>query len=138
MTDETAGHFIRRFLDTYEEHDLDTLWTFYSPDCRFPVLERFDIEPSWENYKVFMETFIDAFPDVHHTIEKLMTDGDSIWALYTMTGTHLGPVRGVQPTGKQVRYPLVAMYRVADGLITEADLVSDGLRMMRQIGGAPE
>jgi len=80
MTDETAGHFIRRFLDTYEEHDLDTLWTFYSPDCRFPVLERFDIEPSWENYKVFMETFIDAFPDVHHTIEKLMTDGDSIWA----------------------------------------------------------
>ena len=136
-TAETPERFIRRFLDTYEEHDLDTLWTFYSPDCRFPILERFDIEPSWERYKLFMETFIDAFPDVHHTIEKLVTDGDSIWALYTMTGTPLGPLRGVQPTGKQVRYPIVAMYRVADGLITEADFVSDDLRMMRQVGGEP-
>jgi len=44
-TDETPERFIRRFLDTYEEHDLDRLWTFYSADCRFPVLERFNIEP---------------------------------------------------------------------------------------------
>ncbi len=137
-TDETPERFIRRFLDTYEEHDLDRLWTFYSADCRFPVLERFNIEPSWERYKIFMTNFIDAFPDVHHTIEKLVTDSDNIWALYTMTGTHHGPLRGVQPTGKRVRYPIVAMYRVADGLITEADFVSDDLSMMRQIGGLPE
>jgi len=58
-----------------------------------------------------------------------------IWALHTMTGTHRGPLRGVQPTGRQVRYPIVAMYRVANGLITEAGFVSDDLRMMRQIGG---
>lgn len=117
---------------------LDRLWTFYSADCCFPVLERFNIEPSWERYKIFMTTFIDAFPDVHHTIEKLVSDGDSIWALYTMTGTHHGPLRGVQPSGRQVHYPIVAMYRVADGLITEADFVSDDLSMMRQIGGLPE
>jgi len=61
----------------------------------------------------------------------------NIWALYTMTGTHLGPLRGVQPTGRQVRYPIVAMYRVAAGLIVETDFVSDDLRMMRQIGGVP-
>lgn len=136
-TDDTPASFIRRFLDTYERHDLDTLWSFYSPDCTFPVLQRFGIEASWERYKVFMKTFIDAFPDIHHTIEKVVTDDDNIWALYTMTGTHRGPLRGVQPTGRQVRYPIVAMYRVADGLITEADFVADDLRMMRQIGALP-
>jgi steroid delta-isomerase-like uncharacterized protein len=136
-TDNTPAHFIRDFLDTYERHDLDTLWTIYSPKCSFPVLERFGIEPSLDNYKGFMATFIDAFPDVHHTIENLLSDGDRIWALYTMTGTHRGLLRGVPGTGKQVRYPIVAMYRVADGLITEADFVSDDLRMMRQIGALP-
>jgi len=136
-TDNTPAHFIRDFLDTYERHDLDTLWTIYSPKCSFPVLERFGIEPSLDNYKGFMATFIDAFPDVHHTIENLLSDGDRIWALYTMTGTHRGLLRGVPGTGKQVRYPIVAMDRVADGLITEADFVSDDLRMMRQIGALP-
>jgi predicted ester cyclase len=43
----------------------------------------------------------------------------------------------MEPTGKQVRYPIVAMYRVARGLITEADFVSDDLRMMRQLGALP-
>lgn len=54
-----------------------------------------------------------------------------------MTGTHRGPLRGIPATGKQVRYPIVAMYRVANALITEADFVSDELRMMRQIGALP-
>ncbi len=136
-TDNPPARFIRDFLDTYERHDLAALWTFYSPECSFPILERFGIEPSWENYKGFMETFINAFPDVHHTIENLVSDGDRIWAVYTMTGTHRGPLRGIPATGKQVRYPIVAMYRVANGLITEADFVSDDLRMMRQIGALP-
>ncbi len=71
------------------------LWTFYDPDCRFPVLERFDLEPTWENYRAFMTRFIDAFPDIHHHIEKVVVDGENVWALYTMTGTHRGPLRGI-------------------------------------------
>lgn len=124
-------------MDTYERRDLDVLWSFYGEDCRFPVLERFGIKPSWENYKRFMTPFIDAFPDVHHHIERLVTDDENVWALYTMTGTHRGPMRGMQPTNRTVRYSIVAMYRIADGLILEADFVSEDLRMMRQLGQLP-
>jgi predicted ester cyclase len=84
-----------------------------------------------------MTTFIDAFPDVHHHIEKLVTDGENVWALYTMTGTHRGPLRGMQLTGRSVCYSIVAMYPVVDGLIAEADFVSEDLRMMRQLGQVP-
>jgi C-1 hydroxylase len=131
---ETTERFIRRFLDTYEGRELDALWMFYGENCRFPVLERFGIEPSWDNYKRFMTTFIDAFPDLHHHIEKLVADGDNVWALYTITGTHRGPLRGMEPTGRTVRYSMVAMYRIAGGLIIEADFVSDELTMVRQLG----
>jgi hypothetical protein len=58
---DSPERFLRRFLDTYERRDLDALWSFYGEDCRFPVLERFGIEPSWDNYKRLMTTFIDAF-----------------------------------------------------------------------------
>jgi hypothetical protein len=70
MTRRDVEDLLRRFLDTYESRDLETLWTFYDADCRFPVLERFGLEPTWENYRAFMTTFIDAFPDVHHHIER--------------------------------------------------------------------
>ena len=137
MTRPDVEDFLRRFLDTYERRDLETLWTFYDPDCSFPVLERFDLEPTCENYRAFMTRFIDAFPDVHHHIERVVVDGDNVWALYTMTGTHRGPLRGIEPTGRQVRYPIVAMYRIVGGHISQADFVSDDLRMMRQVGALP-
>lgn len=69
-----------------------------------------------------------------HTIEKMVVEGPDVWALYTVEGTHRGPLRGVEPSGRMVRYPIVAMYQVADEHITEADFVSDDLRMMRQLG----
>jgi predicted ester cyclase len=77
-------------------------------------------------------------PDVHHHIERVVADGRNVWALYTMTGTHAGPIRGVPPTGKGVRYAIVAMYQIDGGVITEADFVSDDLRMMRQLGALPD
>jgi predicted ester cyclase len=60
-----------------------------------------------------------------------------VWAPYTMTGTHRGPLRGMVPTGRTVRYSLVGMYRIVDELIVEADFVSDDVRMMRQLGVVP-
>ncbi|WP_232668086.1 ester cyclase [Pseudonocardia sp. TRM90224] len=134
---DTAERFLRRFLDTYEARDLDELWGFYADDCSFAVLERFGIEPSWPAYKSFMTTFIDAFPDLHHRIERIVCHDDDVWALYTVTGTHRGPIRGVEPTGKRVNYSIVAMYRIVGGRITRADFVSDDLRMMRQLGALP-
>ncbi len=55
-----------------------------------------------------------------------------------MTSTHLGPIRGIEPTGRHVAYPIVAMYRLGGELIMEADFVSDDLRMMRQLGALPD
>lgn len=134
LSADAAHTLLRRFLDTYEGHDLDTLWSFYADDCRFPVLERFGIEATWPEYRAFMARFLSAFPDLHHVIEKLVTDGRDVWVLYTITGTQQGPLRGMAPTGRSVRYSLVAMYRIEDERIVEADFVSDDLTMMRQLG----
>lgn len=85
-----------------------------------------------------MVRFLDAFPDLHHIIEKLVTDGHNVWVLYTITGTHRGPLRGMAPTERSVRYSLVAMYRIEDERILEADFISDDLTMMRRLGAVAD
>jgi predicted ester cyclase len=93
--------------------------------------------PHGNTYKVFVTRLIEDVPDIHHAIDKLVTDGDNIWAVYTKTGAFRGLLPGVQPTGRQVRYPILAMYQVAGDLITKADFVSDDLLMLRQLGVLP-
>ncbi|PSP54853.1 ester cyclase, partial [Halobacteriales archaeon QS_1_67_19] len=53
---------------------------------------------------------------------------------YTMTGTQQGEFKGIPPTGEDVEIAGIAIYRVDDGTITEAWVVSDFLRAMKQIG----
>lgn len=136
MAEPRLAEFLDRFLRTYEAGNFDALWEFYSPECDYAVLDRFGLEKTRERYQKFMRDFLTAFPDLHHAVEQVVADGDDLWALYTITGTHRGPLRGMEPTGKRVRYPIVAMYRVHDELITRADFVSDDLRMMRDLGYA--
>ncbi|QDZ13704.1 ester cyclase [Humibacter ginsenosidimutans] len=136
MAKEAQRRFLESFLRTYEAGDFERMWEFYSPDCDYAVLDRFGLEKTTERYQKFMRDFLAAFPDLHHTIEKVVVDDDELWALYTVAGTHLGSLRGMEPTGRQVRYAIVGMYTVHDQLITRADFVSDDLRMMRQLGYA--
>lgn len=137
MTTKDNKQLIHDFIETYERHDLDAMWNFYSPDCRYTVLTRFGIEPTLENYKRFMANFLVAFPDVHHSFEGMVAEDENVWVHYKVTGTHQGVMRGIAPSHKKVSYSIVSMYKVIDGKITEADFVADDLTMLRQIGGIP-
>jgi len=54
-----------------------------------------------------------AFPDLHFTIEELLAEGDTIAARVTMSGTHLGPFLGMDPTGRSVRQVSMHFPRIA-------------------------
>ena len=40
-----------------------------------------------------------AIPDLHLTIDDMVTDGEKVWARMTARGTQLGPYMGFAPTG---------------------------------------
>lgn len=124
---------IRRFITAYEKHDLEAVWRMFDPNGNFLVLRRYGIEPTFENYRSFMARFISAFPDVRHHIEAMVAEGDSVWVNYTITGTHMDNFRNIPATHKSVRYSLIAMYRISDGKITDADFLSDDLNLMKQL-----
>jgi predicted ester cyclase len=79
-----------------------------------------------------------AFPDLHFTIEELVAEGDTVAGRLTMSGTHLGPLMGMPPTGGSVRQDHMHFVRFRDGKAIEHWGVRDELGMMQQLGVIPE
>jgi predicted ester cyclase len=75
-----------------------------------------------------------AFPDLRFTLEDLVVEGDKIAARWTCRGTHHGVFRGMAPTGKQVTFTGMTLYRMAGGKIVEQWTVEDGVSLYQQLG----
>ena len=84
-----------------------------------------------------VDRFRAAFPDVHYTVEDQIAEGDKVVVRYRFRGTHLGAFQGMPPTGKQVTYTGILIYRIVDGKIAEQWTEFDLLGFLRQLGVLP-
>lgn len=66
-----------------------------------------------------LEVFYTAMPDLHVDVEDIVAKGDTVIVRNTHTGTHGGDLFGIAPTGRKVRFPEIATYRVRGGKIVE-------------------
>lgn len=85
----------------------------------------------------FIRSIRAAFPDVHYTVEDQIAEGDRVVVRYRFQGSHLGAFQGMPPTGKQVTYTGILIYRIADGKIAEQWTELDLLGFLRQLGVLP-
>jgi predicted ester cyclase len=79
-----------------------------------------------------------GFPDVVSTIEDLIAEGDKVVARWRARATHRGEYVGIPPTGKEVEFTGISVYRIEGGKIAESWTVEDELGLLRQIGAVPE
>ena len=86
--------------------------------------------PGPETYRQFAARFLDAFPDLHTTIEQVVAEGDKVAVHGIDRGTHRGEFMGIVPTGKSVTISWTAIYRVADGKIAEEWINGDSLSVL--------
>jgi predicted ester cyclase len=73
-----------------------------------------------EYYKQVRDESMAAFSDSHRTLHHLIAEGDMVVLHGTTTGTHTGLWRGKPPTGQQVSFCMISIYRLADGKIVES------------------
>lgn len=86
-----------------------------------------------EQNRQFISSLRAAFPDVHYFVEDQIAEGDKVVVRYRFQGTHLGAFQGRPPTGKQVTYTGILIYRIADGKIAEQWTEFDLLGFLRQL-----
>lgn len=75
-----------------------------------------------------------AFPDLHITIDEMLAEKDMIAARMTLSGTHQGSWRGLEPTGRTVTLAMMMFFRFENGLLVELWEVDDQLGFRKQLG----
>jgi steroid delta-isomerase-like uncharacterized protein len=94
--------------------------------------------PTRESHKQALSSLFSAFPDYHVTVEDMVAEADKVVARLTVRGTHRGNLFGaIPPTGKQVAWKAVDIFRLADGKIVEYWLVADNLELLQQLQAQP-
>jgi steroid delta-isomerase-like uncharacterized protein len=96
-------------------------------------------ESGLAGFKQFVAMVGTAFPDLHVTLEDLISEGDKVAARVTVSGTHKGVFLGsIAPTGKHVTWTGIDLIRIAGGKIAERWNQRDVLGLMQQLGAIPE
>ena len=81
------------------------------------------------------EQFRHAFPDLQWRFDLVLGEGDLVAARRTSSGTHSGAWAEVAPTGKQVTFSGVNIFRFgADGKVVEIWNHRDDLGLRDQLG----
>ncbi|MEU7239983.1 ester cyclase [Streptomyces sparsogenes] len=90
-----------------------------------------------KGYERFIRAILTGFPDAKATIEDLIPVGDRVACRVRMTGTHLGPYRGLPPTGRPFSLGQIVICRIEDGRIAESWQEIDALGLMLGFGVVP-
>jgi steroid delta-isomerase-like uncharacterized protein len=92
-----------------------------------------------EGAKQFFATYCQAFPDLEHTIEDMVAEGDKVVVRFRGRSTHQGDTEAFgPPTDKRMEITGITIKRLSEGKIVEAWTNFDALGMMQQLGMIPE
>ncbi len=129
MSLEENKAIVRKFIEAYNQRNLDLIDDFVAPDYvdHTNKVDR-------EGLKQLFNMGFTAFPDWHETIEDIIAEGDKVWIRAKSTGTHTGEFMGIAPTGKKLTTEMVDIYRIVDGKHIEGRFIVDQLDFLKQLG----
>ena len=79
--------------------------------------------------------FRDAFPDFRMELVETIAEGEKVAAYFKCSGTHRGPWRGVEPTGRAFEgVDEIYIFEIVDGKLRSALAVEDNLTRAKQLG----
>ena len=126
---------IRRFTEeVWNKGDLDVVYEIFAEDYVRHDLRPGNPPPGPEGQKRIAEDLRAAFPDLHSTIELIVAEGDFVVVRWTAEGSNTGHWGSQPPTGKQVRFSGVNIFRIKDGKVVELWNYRDDLGLMQQLG----
>ena len=128
---------VRRLLDeAYNKRNLAVGDKLLASDCIFHAFPSAILGIA--GWKVYATAFLTAFPDdLQVIVEDSISVTNKVAARWTARGTHKGFLRGIAPTGKDVKWSGLAFYYFSGAKIKEVWGLNDTLGMMQQISVIP-
>jgi steroid delta-isomerase-like uncharacterized protein len=122
-------------MDSENRHDFDaTIATFAHP--RYELLATGEVHDGEEAVRAYFASSRGAFPDQRNELIALHHTDDGVWVELDLLGTHLGPLAGVEPTGRAFRCRMAALFvfEVDDEGIVCERVYFDSATILRQLG----
>ncbi|MEY2478292.1 MAG: hypothetical protein QOG87_3607 [Actinomycetota bacterium] len=126
---------VREHMESENRHDFDaTIATFAHP--RYELVATDQIFDGEEAVRGYFAASRAAFPDQRNELVSLRHVDDGVVVELDLLGTHLGPLAGMEPTGKSFRVRMLALFLFeddSDGIVCERVYFDSGA-ILRQIG----
>ena len=133
MNEETENLVRRMYEEAWNEGKLEVIDELCAPD--YIGVGPYGDEHGPDSVKRGIAYRRSAFPNIHVTMEDIISAEDKVVARLTFRGTHKGEFQGIQPTNKEVNWSGIWIYRVANGKFIERWHNYDLLGLMQQLGG---
>ncbi len=134
-TGASNGEMTRWAFDRLNDHDVAPLKQFWTAD----TVERFPDRTcrGADEIAGYFEDAFRAIPDFHMEIIALAEQDEHVFVQWRLTGTHRGPLLGIEPTDKDLAIDGLDHFVLHDGLVASNFVVFDQMQYARQIGMMP-
>jgi steroid delta-isomerase-like uncharacterized protein len=116
-------------------HDLEAIMATFGTSARYddaPWNAHYD---GRDEVRAFYAASLLAIPDLHIDVQKRHPAGDAIVLEVVIRGRHLGPWRGLPPTGRTVELPLCAIFTFDENeRLAGERIYYDRATVLRQLG----
>jgi steroid delta-isomerase-like uncharacterized protein len=127
---------IESHLAAESTQDLEALLAGMTQDCYNMVL--CDPSPLYRGPEAVARRYRGlwaTFPDLQVRLRRVVAiDGELAVTEHTLSGTHLGPLFGVAPTGRRVQVDTAVIWEFAGQRIRGETVYFDLATMLRQVG----
>jgi len=126
---------VREHMEAENRHDYDTvLATFAHP--RYELMATGQVFDGEDEVRRYFELSRTPFPDQRNELVSLRSTDDAVIVELDLLGTHLGPLRDAEPTGRTFRSRMAALFIFedgGDGIVCER-VYFDSSDILRQLG----
>ncbi|MGH9083883.1 MAG: ester cyclase [Acidimicrobiales bacterium] len=126
---------VRTHMEAENRHDYDAvLATFAHP--RYELMATGQVFDGEAEVRRYFEVSRTPFPDQRNELVSLRSTDDAVVVELDLLGTHDGPLRGIEPTGRSFRSRMCALFIFEDGGdgITCERVYFDSGDILRQLG----
>ena len=111
---ERREAIVREHMESENVHEFDrTMGTFDHP--RYEIVPTGDVHDGEEAVAEYFRSSRAAFPDQRNENAVLYHSDNAVIAEFDLLGTHEGELRGIPPTGRSFRCPMVAFFLFEPG-----------------------
>lgn len=137
-----AKQLMRRFVEElWNGRALDVADAIFAKDCVTHQLRSGApaeaVPRGPQAIKEHVANWIASFPDLHFSIEQILSEGDRVVMQLLMEGTHRGPWLGIPASDKKIQVRMFTIHRIVRDKIVEDWVLVESLGLFQQLGVLP-